>query len=120
MNIDDLTIADARAIAALFGCALSPVAAQKQPEQAHPYKIGDTYLFRTVTMIDVGRLVGVFEHELAMESVSWVADTGRFSEALKTGTLGEVEPFPDGTVIIGRGAIVDGAKWNHTLPRTVK
>ena len=28
--------------------------------------------------------------------VAWIADDGRFNEAIAKGTLGEVEPYPDG------------------------
>lgn len=86
----------------------------------HPYEVGKNYILRTVTMIDVGRLVWVGNQELVLEDAAWIADTGRFEECLKKGTLNEVEPFPDGRVIIGRGAIADGCIWNHPLPRVAK
>ena len=86
----------------------------------HPWKKGTNYLIRTVTMIDIGQLVEVTDQELVLEKASWIADTGRFNEALKNGTLNEVEPFPDGLVIVGRGSIIDACEWNHALPRTVK
>ena len=83
------------------------------------YKIGQKYLIRTVTMYYVGLLVSVFDHELVLSDCSWVADTGRFNNALVTGVLDEVEPMP-GTVIVGRGAVVDATEWNHDLPNKVK
>lgn len=85
---------------------------------APKWKIGTSYLIRTVTMILTGRLVGVDEHELWMEDAAWVADTGRYADALRTGKLSEVEPYPDGRVFVGRGAIVDGCEWPHSFPRT--
>jgi len=85
-----------------------------------PYTIGMKIFIRTVTMIVTGRLVEVHEHELVVEDAAWVADTGRFSAALASGTLSEVEPFPDGRVIVGRGSIVDACEWAHELPRAVK
>ena len=73
----------------------------------HPYQIGKVYLIRTVTMIDTGRLVRVTEHELVLEDACWIADTGRFSDSLKSLNFNEMEPFPDGEIIVGRGAVID-------------
>jgi hypothetical protein len=84
-----------------------------------PYKVGTKYLIRTVTMYYVGLLKEVFDKELVLEQCSWVADTGRFSVALVTGELNEVEPMP-GDIIIGRGAIIDATKWLHDLPTKAK
>ncbi len=83
------------------------------------WEIGENYLIRTVTMTDTGKLVEVGEHELVLEDAAWIADTGRFSDALKSGTFSEVEPFPEGKLIIGRGSIVDAVKIK-TLPRKQK
>lgn len=87
---------------------------------SNPWAIGQTYLIRTVTLYYTGKLVDVFEHEIVLEDAAWVADTGRFAAALEKGTLNEVEPFPVGRVIVGRGAIIDASVWMHDLPRTVK
>lgn len=110
MNIDTLTIAEAREIARLFGA---------QPQTGHPYTIGSPYFIRTVTHHHTGRLVAVTEHELVLEDAAWIADDGRFADALKTGNFSEVEPFPDGPVIIGRASIIDAVKIN-TIPRSQK
>ena len=84
------------------------------------WEIGENYLIRTVTMIDTGRLVDVGDHELVLEDAAWIADTGRFSDTLKSCSFNEVEPFPeDSKVIIGRGSIVDAIKIK-TLPRKQK
>lgn len=84
-----------------------------------PWEIGKNYLIRTVTMIDTGRLVAVTDHELVLEDAAWIADTGRFANALVSAEFCEVEPFPAGQVIIGRGAIIDACQI-HTLPREQK
>lgn len=76
----------------------------------HPYKIGAIYLIRTVTMIDTGRLVEVTDQELVLEDAAWIADTGRFSDALAKSKFNEVEPFPDGRVIVGRNAVIDAVE----------
>jgi len=76
----------------------------------NPFEIGAVYLIRTVTMIDTGRVVAANDKWIVLEDAAWIASTGRFSEALKKCEYSEVEPFPDGRVIIGAGAIVDALK----------
>lgn len=110
MKIDDLTIGEARQLATLFAGTST---------QEHPWEIGKIYLIRTVTMIDTGRLVAVTEQELVLEDAAWIADTGRFSDAIKKADFGEVEPFPDGRVIIGRGSVIDAVQISIT-PRSQK
>jgi hypothetical protein len=70
-------------------------------------------------MIDTGRLVAVTEHELVLENAAWIADTGRFFDSLQACTFAEVEPFPTGQVIVGRGSIVDAVQI-ATLPTSQK
>lgn len=100
MEIDSLTIGQAKELAQMF------------PKCAHdsPWKIGKIYLIRTVTMIQTGRLVAVTSQELVLEDAAWIADTGRFADVLRTGEFDEVEPFPSGQVIVGRGAVIDAVE----------
>jgi len=79
------------------------------------WEVGKCYFIRCVTYHQVGRLKKVTPTELVLENASWVADSGRFGEALKTGSLSEVEHF-GGDAVIGRGAIVDATLWMHPLP----
>ena len=110
MNLDQLTIGEAKQLASMFPkCA-----------ESSPWCIGKNYFIRTVTMIQTGRLVAVTPQELVLEDAAWIADDGRFNEAIKDGTLNEVEPFTDGEVIVGRGALIDCIEWKHPLPRSVK
>jgi len=74
-------------------------------------------MVRTVTLYYTGRLVAADGQWLTLEDVAWVADTGRWSTALTTGTLVEVEPYPDGRVLVAVGAVVDVCSWAHELPR---
>lgn len=83
------------------------------------WEIGKNYLIRTVTMIDTGRLVAVSYHELVLEDAAWIADTGRFAQAIASAEFSDVEPFPNGRVIVGRGAIVDAVQIPK-LPRQQK
>ena len=85
-----------------------------QPPSTGPWRVGQKYLIRTVTMIRGGMLREVHEHELVLDGAAWVADTGRFMNCLRDGTASEVEPMGD-NVIVSRGAIVDAAPWTHDL-----
>jgi hypothetical protein len=79
-----------------------------------PWKIGKNYFIRTVTHHYTGRLEQVFPGELVISQAAWIADDGRFSQALATGEFNEVEMYPPNSlVILGRGAIIDAT----ILPR---
>jgi len=82
-------------------------------------EIGKNYLVRCVTHYYTGKLLALTPTELVLGDAAWIADTGRFATALKTGVLNEVEPFP-GNVIVNRGAMVDATEWTHALPREQK
>lgn len=99
MNIEDLMLKQIREIGALV----------RAPEVSDDsaWEVGKNYMIRTVTMIDTGRLIKVTPHELVLEDAAWIADTGRFAQAVEAAEFGEVEPFPAGRVIIGRGSIID-------------
>lgn len=111
MDIKELTIGQAQELVKPFGCA---------PAQAHPYEVGRPYFIRTVTHHLTGRLIEVHEHELVLEDAAWIADDGRFAQAVEKGEFSEVEPFPAGRrVIVGRGSIID-ATTIDTTPRIQK
>lgn len=111
MNVNELTLGQVKELQQAF---------QGGNTNRHPYKIGQAYFIRTVTHHYTGTLVDVTEQELVLKDAAWIADDGRFSEALATGNLNEVEPYPDGEVIIGRGSIVDASIWDHAPNRAVK
>jgi len=92
---------------------------KKVVEKAHPYKIGQAYMFVTVTRYYTGVLKWVGLKEIVISDAAWIAHTDRYNKALMTGELRSVEPIP-GDVIIGRGAIVEVAEWSHALPSSVK
>jgi len=92
---------------------------KKAVVKIHPYKLDQAYMFVTVTRYYTGVLQWVGEKELVISNAAWVAHTDRYNKALRTGELRSVEPIP-GDVIIGRGAIVEVAEWNHALPSAVK
>ena len=110
MNIDTMTVGEVKQIQSLLGpSGIAP----------HLWKIGQSYLIRTVTHYYTGKLVAVSAGELLLETAAWIADTGRYYDCLKKGTFNEVEPII-GSCIISRGAIVDGVEWQHELPLVQK
>jgi hypothetical protein len=111
IDIEDLTLRQIREI--------REIRDMDSGSHRHPYQIGANYLIRTVTMALTGRMVAVFGHELVLEDAAWIPDTGRFADAVKSADFSEVEPFPDGPVIIGRHALIDAAIIN-ALPRSQK
>lgn len=89
--------------------------------QCLPFEIGANYFIRTVTHHYTGKLIAVHATELVLIDVAWIADDGRFMQAISSGSFSEVEPYPDGTeVIIGRGSILDACKIPFALPRSQK
>ena len=111
MNIEDMTIGQAKELASMFGKTVSAIA---------ELPVGKNVFIRTVTHYYTGRLVSQGDKFLVLESAAWIADTGRFSDALRTGELNEVEPFPPGPVYISMGAIVDISIWSGVLPLVKK
>lgn len=86
-----------------------------------PYVVGSNYFIRTVTHHFTGKLVAVHDKELVIVDAAWIADDGRFMQAVASGSFGEVEPYPDGQeVIIGRGSIIDAVTIQFALPRSQK
>ena len=81
--------------------------------------VGKNVFVRTVTHHYTGRLAEVDERFLKLEDAAWIADDGRFTQALADGTLNEVEPYPAGC-LVAVGSIIDLCEWTHDLPRTQK
>ncbi len=77
---------------------------------------GKNVFVRTVTHHYTGRLAAVEDGFLQLDEAAWIADDGRFADALAEGKLAEVEPYP-GTCYVALGAIVDVSEWLHDLPR---
>lgn len=119
MNIENLTLKEIRELSSILNVGST----KTSNDSSHPYQIGKAYYIRTVTMHIVGKLEAVHSDELVLSEASWVADSGRFHDALKGGVskLNEIEPFPaDQQVIVGRGSLIDATIWAHDLPKTQK
>lgn len=81
--------------------------------------LGKGVFVRTVTHHHTGRLTGYDKQFLVLDEAAWVADSGRWADALRTGVLNEVEPFPY-RCLVAVGAVVDICAWDHELPREQK
>ena len=125
IQIDSLTIGELRALAPLLAPFLAaPTAAVATIELSaipdHPYPVGEAVFVRSVTMHYTGQLVRVTAGELVLTNAAWIADSGRFHVALAKGELSEVEPYPDGEVVVPRDGVIDVCRWLHALPRVAK
>ena len=76
--------------------------------------VGEKWYFRTVTYHSVGKVKKIVGRFAYLTEASWVADSGRFMNAIKDGTLSEVEPV--GIAFINLDTVVDFFPWKHTLP----
>jgi len=108
--LNELTLGQIRELGSLAG---SPVTG------ALSEMLGKSVFIRTVTYYYTGRVVNVTPQVVTLEKAAWIADTGRFSEAMESGDFSEVEPY-SGEVNIMIGSIVDYIKWTHPLPLKVK
>ena len=121
MDLEALNVKQLRELRAQIDTILAPQASTAQGGMSeHAYPVGASLFVRTVTMHYTGRLSRVTAGELVLTDAAWVADSGRFNAALRTGALNEVEPYPDGPVIVPRDGVIDASLWTHTLPRDPK
>jgi hypothetical protein len=75
--------------------------------------IGKVYLFRTVTMIYLGRIKAMTKNELLLSECSWIPETDRWSDTVKNETFKEVEPYCN-DVILFKNGILDVTEMNKT------
>ena len=93
-----------------------------EKENDLPFLVGHSYLFRTVTHIELGRVVRIIGQFIELEDASWIADTGRYHDLLRDGIFSkdsEVEPYPLYTGV-NTQSLVNYAPWPHALPREQK
>ncbi len=85
------------------------------------FKNGEKYIIRTVTMYYVGVVISESDRFVQLDKAAWVADTGRWSKALETGELSEVEMFHKKSFPkVQIASIVDFSIWQHDLPDQTK
>jgi len=80
--------------------------------------IGRSYFFRSVTYHMVGEVTKIVGSFLQLKKASWIADSGRFMNAIKDGSLNEIEPV--GIAFVNIESLVDFFPWNHPLPAKQK
>ena len=80
--------------------------------------VGEKLFLRTVTYHLVGRVEKMVGKFLQLKDASWVADSGRFMNAIKEGKLNEVEPV--GIAFVNLESVTDFFPWRHSLPREQK
>lgn len=80
--------------------------------------VGQKLFIRTVTYHMTGKVVKRMGAFIQLEDAAWIADSGRFNEAIKDGTLSEVEPV--GTAWVNLSSVVDFFPWKHKLPTKVQ
>jgi len=80
--------------------------------------VGEKFFFRTVTYHLTGRVKRVMGSILEIENAAWIADSGRFMNAIKDGTLNEVEPV--GRAYLNINSVTDFFPWKHPLPEKQK
>jgi hypothetical protein len=87
----------------------------------YPFIPGTKYFIRTVTMILCGECVADYEDMVVLTKASWIADTGRYQQALETGDFSEVEMYPSGSsIFVSKGGIIDGFSSSFELPTRQK
>ena len=105
MNIDDLTVKDARTLANMFACGESG---------STSLKVGCKYLIETATKFYLGELVSMTSQTIVLANSCWIADTGRFADFMKTGKPNEAEPV-EALVHIPHTSINAAIEWAHAL-----
>ena len=80
--------------------------------------VGKKLFLRTVTYHMLGKVEKLIGRILVLSNASWVADSGRFMNAIKDGTLDEVEPV--GNWFVNLDTVTDFGVWKHPLPTEQK
>ena len=80
--------------------------------------VGKKWFFRGIPFHWVGKVKDRIGDILELEGASWIADSGRFMQAIKHGKLDEVEPV--GQAFINIKAVCDFLPWKHDLPKEQK
>lgn len=78
------------------------------------FNVGDKLFLRTVTYHMLGEVVAIEGNWVKLKNASWIADSGRFHNAIGNGTLSEVEYVGDAYVNLD--TVADGFPWQHDLP----
>lgn len=81
------------------------------------FTLNKNYFIQTPTLYFTGKLIEQDEHFLRLESAAWIAETGRFTQALQTTNFNEVELF-NSSLIVAKNAIIAATELTGPLPST--
>jgi hypothetical protein len=82
--------------------------------------LGKNVFLRTVTHHYTGNVIEVTNMTMTLNDAAWIADDGRFNEAMKdSANFSEVEPYSN-PITINLYSILDITELNGKLPREVK
>lgn len=79
--------------------------------------VGKKLLIRTVTYHMVGEVEKVVGKFFQMKNSTWVADSGGFHDALKSGFSSTADLEPTTQAWLNTDSIVDMFVWKHELPK---
>ena len=80
---------------------------------------GKAFFFRTVTYHLIGKVESnPFGKFLKLVNTIWVADSGRFMQCIKNGTISEYEEV--GAAFVNLDSVTDFFPWVHKIPRGQK
>jgi hypothetical protein len=88
-------------------------------DDSGPFIIGEPIFIRTITYHLTGKIIAIKGKFLVLDEAAWIADDGRFTQAINDGILNEVEPV-EGPVRVNIDSIVDAYHWAHSMPRKQK
>ena len=93
---------------------LKEIFGETKKENPFSGSIGKCYFIRTVTYHYTGRVKDVIGDFIILSNAAWIADSGRFYDALKKEEFSEVEPFLN-DVLLNIGSIVDATEISKTM-----
>jgi hypothetical protein len=90
-------------------------------ECVQQFQVGQKVFVRTVTNYLTGEIVSVNGDFVNLKDAAWIADTGRYADALKSGDFSEVEPYPENMQpFFNMQSVVDGGFIEFDLPKVQK
>jgi hypothetical protein len=90
-----------------------------------PFTKGSNVFLRKITMILTGHVEDIWHDGstwwIELTTAAWIADTGRYSQAVQSGRFSEVEPYaPDQIVKVPLSDLIDGFEVTWALPTEQK
>jgi hypothetical protein len=78
---------------------------------------GNKVIIRTVTTYWIGEVVEIDGEWVELKDASWVMDTGKWAECVKTGSIDTHQREDAPWKIVNLSAAVDISPWMHDLPK---